>query len=65
MDRGQRAIMVGYGVQNGKEVYRMYKMDTRKITLTRDVRWRRKMYGEISDETLRFRIKFIGLRIRS
>ena len=46
MDRGQRAIMVGYGVQNGKEVYRMYKMDTRKITLTRDVRWTRKMYGE-------------------
>ena len=46
MNRGQRAIMVGYGVQNGNEVYRMYKMDTRKITLTRDVRWTGKMYGE-------------------
>ena len=46
MDRGQRAIMVGYGVQNGNEVYRMYKMDTRKITLTRDVRWTGKIYGE-------------------
>ena len=47
-DRGQRAIMVGYGTQNGNEVYRMYKTDTRKITLTRDVRWTQKFFGESS-----------------
>ena len=53
LDRGQRAIMVGYGVQNGAGVYRMYKLDTERITLTRDVRWTDKLFGDsnmISDD---------------
>ena len=45
-DRGQRAMMVGYGTQSSVEVYRMYKFDTGNITKTRDIRWTGKMYGE-------------------
>ena len=52
-DRGQRAIMVGYGIQNGNEVYRMYKPDTKKVTLTRNVRWTEKLFGDsvMNDES--------------
>ena len=44
--RGQRAMMVKYGIQNGVEVYRMYKFDTKNITRTRDIRLTNKMYRE-------------------
>ena len=55
-DQGQKAMMVGYGVQNGEGVYRMYKFDTKKITQTRYVRWINKMYinsdwSEINDSS--------------
>ena len=30
VNKGQRAIMVGYGVQNGNGVYRMYKMNKKR-----------------------------------
>ena len=46
LDRGQRAIMVGYGIQNGNKVYWMFKIDTKKVTLTRNIRWTGKSFGE-------------------
>ena len=46
LNRGQKAMMVGYGCQNGDGVFRMYKFDTKKITQTRDIRWTYKLYGE-------------------
>ena len=46
LDRGQKAMMVGYGTQHGEGVYRMYKFDTGKITQTRDVRWIKQIYAD-------------------
>ena len=45
-NKGQKAMMVGYGTQHAEGVYQIYKFDTKKITQTRDVRWLHKTYRE-------------------
>jgi len=51
INRGKKAMMVGYHRQAGAEVYRMYNFETEKITQTRDIRWTNEMYHEYHQKT--------------
>ena len=48
-DRGFRAIFVGYADNHAGDVYKMYNPVTSKVTLTRDVRFLGKYYGELKN----------------
>ena len=39
-------IVLGYGLPNINNVYRIYKFNIKEITKTRDIGWKMKMYGE-------------------
>ena len=44
LNRGKKAMMVGYHTQSASGVYRMYNFETRKIIQTRNVRWTDQKY---------------------
>ena len=44
MNRGKKAMMVGYHVQSTSGVYRMYNFETGKIIQTQNVRWMDQKY---------------------
>ena len=50
-DRGFRAIFVGYADNHAGDVYKMYNPNTSKITMTRDVRFLGKYFGEYDEST--------------
>ena len=50
--RGYNSIFVGYAQQHAVGVYRMYNIDTRRISLTRDVRWTNTMIGDLTKREL-------------
>ena len=45
-NRGEVKVFVGYAKDHDKDVYRMFNMKTRKVSLTRDVRWLSKLFGD-------------------
>ena len=45
-DRGRPCMFVGYAHNHAGDVYRMLDLKTRKICVSRDVTWLKKLYGE-------------------
>ncbi len=45
-DRGIKAIFLGYAANHTGNVYRMQNLETKKILITRDVKWLDKMQGK-------------------
>ena len=44
LNRGNKAMMVGYHVQSAMGVYRIYNFETGNIIQTRNVRWTNQKY---------------------
>ena len=44
-NRGEICLFVGYAKNHAGNVYRMYNLKTKKIWLTRDIQWTKKLYG--------------------
>ena len=42
-DKGKEAFFVGYATEDAGDVYRMYDTKTRRIRISRDVRWMEKI----------------------
>ena len=45
-DKGNVSMMVGYAENHAGDVYRMLNLRTKKISLSRDICWLKKSYGE-------------------
>ena len=43
---GTRCVFVGYATNHAGDVYRMFNITTRKISMSRDVIWLDKLYGD-------------------
>ena len=43
-DKGKEAFFVGYATEHAGDVYRMYDPNTKRIKISRDVRWMGKFY---------------------
>ena len=43
-DRGTQCMFVGYATDHAGDVYRMYDPDTKRVHITRDVIWLKRMY---------------------
>ena len=51
-DRGLACVFVGYCPDHASGTYRMYNLSTKKVIVTRDVKWLNKLYAEWSKATL-------------
>jgi hypothetical protein len=49
-DRGEKCIFVGYASDHASDVYRFYKPTTKKIILSRDVKWLKKIDHDIFND---------------
>ena len=49
-NRGKTHIFVGYSSRHSSDVYRMYNLETKRVTVTRDIRWLSMTYGEYLNE---------------
>ena len=45
-NRGESCIFVGYPKDHGSEVFRVYKLKTKSVVVSRNVRWMNIMYGD-------------------
>ena len=45
-NRGKTHIFVGYSSRHSSDVYRMYNLETKRVTVTRDIRWLGMTYGK-------------------
>jgi hypothetical protein len=50
-DRGTVCVFLGYARNHAANVYRMLKLDTNAIIITRDIVWLKKTYGEYVNST--------------
>ena len=49
-NRGRVCMFMGYATNHAADVYRMLDLDTKKITISRDIRWLNKNYSEWKHE---------------
>ena len=47
-------MMLGYGAEHGKGTYRVYKFNTKRVVLSRDVIWQPFQRRNITEETSMF-----------
>ena len=45
-DRGKTCVFVGYAENHAGDVYRMFNTKTRKVSMSRDITWLGKVYGD-------------------
>ena len=45
-NRGELCLFVGYHKDHGSEVYRIYKLKTKSVVISRNLRWMSIMYGD-------------------
>ena len=51
-DRGKMAVMVGYVRNSSGDTYRVFHLNTERVTGTRAVKWTNKLYGEMIDRKI-------------
>ena len=49
-NKGRACMFVGYATNHAGDVYRMLDLNTKKITMSRDIKWLNKTYGEWKDK---------------
>ena len=50
-NRGKTVMFVGYAKDHADDVYRMFDLQTRKVSQTRDVHWLGQLYGDYKGVT--------------
>lgn len=50
-DRASKVMFIGYSDDHEGDCFRLYKLETRSVILSRDVRWSEKLYGQYMNQS--------------